>query len=105
MQVQISLMSSKGYRPMSVIIEVKDAHDYNTHKAEYQKRAVYLICAKRHMTGADLKKYGYDQIAQREYDKERIERENAERYERIKKERGWGKYAKKKGEETDDTEK
>ena len=104
MQVQISLMSSKGYRPMSTIIEVKDAHDYNTHKAEYQKEAVYKICAKRHMTAADLKKYGYDKIAQREYDKERIERENAERYERIKQERGWGKYAKKEGQ-TDDTEK
>lgn len=104
MQVQISLMSDKGYRPMSTIIEVKDAHDYNTHKTEYQKKAVFLICARRHMTVADLKKYGYTQIAQREYDKAKIDRENAERYERIKQERGWGKYAKKEGA-TDDTEK
>ena len=47
------------------------------------------ICQKRYWTNADLKKYFYTRVKIREYDKEKIEKENAERYERIKKERGW----------------
>lgn len=89
MQIQITLVSNKGYKPMSTIIEVPDAATFNLHKQEYQQRAAVKICAQRHMTARDLVNYGYTGIKCREYDKEKIARENAERYEKIKKERGW----------------
>lgn len=89
MQVQITLMSNSGYKPMSTIIEVKDAIDFKLNKNAYVQKAAVKICAQRHMTARDLSKYGYTKVASREYDKEKIARENAERYERIKKERGW----------------
>ena len=47
------------------------------------------MCIQRKTDGYYLKKYGYTQIKVRVYDKQKIEQENAERYEQIKKERGW----------------
>lgn len=87
--IQMTIMSDKGYRPLSTLINVESATEYIAHKALYQQEAVLKICANRHMTTADLKKYGYNTIKAREYDKARIDQENKERYEKIKKERGW----------------
>jgi hypothetical protein len=51
---------------------------------------VLRICAKRNWKWSDIKNFGYDsEIKMRVYDKEKIEKEKAERYEQIKKERGW----------------
>lgn len=91
MQVQITLVSESGYRPLSTLIEVDSWEAYQQNKQAYQQRAVTSILAKRHMTLRDTNKYGYTTIKARVYDKERIARENAERYEKIKKERGWDK--------------
>ena len=88
-QIQITIMSDKGYRPLSTLIEVNNAQEYINNKVKYQQDAILKICANRHMTIGDLRKYGYAQIKAREYNKEKIAQENAERYERIKKERGW----------------
>ena len=88
-QIQITIMSDKGYRPLSTLIEVDNAQEYINNKVKCQQDAVLKICANRHMTTRDLRKYGYTQIKAREYNKEKIAQENAERYERIKKERGW----------------
>lgn len=88
-QIQITLVSDKGYRPMSTIIDVPNAKTFLDHKHIYQQNAATKICAQRHMTARDLVKYGYNGIKCRVYDKEKIARENAERYEKIKKERGW----------------
>lgn len=95
-EIQVTLCSSMGYRAMSVVIRVPSVEEWNTNKAKYKRHAVESILAKRHMTMQDLQKYGYDTIKTRQYDKEKIEREKAERYEQIKKERGWGKYKKEK---------
>jgi hypothetical protein len=89
MQVQVTLISEGGYRPLSGLVEVKDWADFIANKSAYQQKAVISILAKRHMTVRDMRKYGYTQIKARVYDKERIAKENAERYEQIKKERGW----------------
>lgn len=88
-QIQVTLVSDKGYRAVSAIIEVPSIAAYCENKSHYQMQGVKKICAKRYWSGADLKKYGYNGIKCRVYDKEKIERENAERYEQIKKERGW----------------
>ena len=88
-EVQISLFSSKGYRPMSTILTVPNAADYNEHKEEYKKLAVVKMCQQRKMSTYDLRKYGYNEIRVRPYDKAKIDQENKERYEKIKAERGW----------------
>lgn len=88
-QIQISLFSDSGYRPMSTIVTIENAQEWRDRKEEIKKQAVISICAKRHMTSRDLRKYGYTTIKCRVYDKEKIARENAERYEKIKQERGW----------------
>ena len=61
-EVQISLFSSKGYRPMSTILTVPSAADYNEHKEQYKKLAVVKMCQQRSMTTYDLRKYGYNEI-------------------------------------------
>ena len=88
-QIQVTLCSTMGYRAMSTVITVSSASEYIEKKNHYNAQAVTAMLAKRYMTAADLQKYGYTTLKTRVYDKEKIERENAERYERIKKERGW----------------
>ena len=88
-QIQITLVSDKGYRPVSTLITVDKVSDYTENKNQMQLRAIQQICAKRHWTAKDLIKYGYNGIKARVYVKEKIAAENAARYEQIKKERGW----------------
>lgn len=88
-QIQITLVSDKGYRAVSALVDVPSIKDYIENKSQYQMQGVVKICAKRHWTKRDLERYGYTGIKCRVYDKEKVERENAERYEQIKKERGW----------------
>lgn len=89
MQIQVTIISESGYRPLSELIEVTSWADYIANKIAYQQKAVTKMLAKRHMTVRDMRKYGYTQIKARVYDKARIEAENKARYEQIKKERGW----------------
>lgn len=89
LQIQVTLCSTQGYRAMSTVITVPSATEYLAKKDHYNAQAVTAMLAKRYMTTTDLRKYGYTTLKTRVYDKEKIERENAERYERIKKERGW----------------
>lgn len=89
-QIQLTLYSESGkYRPMSTIVEVESIAYYNTHKQEIQNRAIQRISVQRKMDIWAMKKYGYTKLKARVYDKEKIEQENRERYERIKEERGW----------------
>jgi hypothetical protein len=86
--LQFSVFSHKGYKPLSTLLEV-NYEDYLKDKQKFKSQAVFNICAKRHMTFKDLKKYGYEELRVRYYDPEKIEQEKQERYEQIKKERGW----------------
>ena len=88
-QIQVTLCSDMGYKPMSAIIEIPSREAWAEHKQEYKQRGIMLICSRRHMSIKDLKKYGYHIVKTREYDKEKIDKENKDRYEQIKKERGW----------------
>ena len=89
-QIQLTLYSESGkYRPMSTIVEVESIAYYNAHKQEILNRAIQRISVQRKMDIWAMKKYGYTKLKARVYDREKIEQENKERYERIKKERGW----------------
>ena len=88
--LQFTLFSTTGkYKPMSVLLEVPSVKDYNEHAEEYKKKAIRKMCLQRNTDGYYLKKNGYTKIKVRVYDKEKIAQENAERYEKIKEERGW----------------
>ena len=88
-KLQITLTSTEGYKPMSTIVEITDKKEYLYKRKEIHNKAIVKICAQRHMTLKDLTYYGYTKIKAREYDAEAMARENAERYEQIKAERGW----------------
>lgn len=88
--LQCTLFSTTGkYKPMSTIVKVESVAYYNAHKLEVQTRAIQNICAQRNTEWWCLKRDGFTKIKVRVYDKEKIEAENATRYERIKKELGW----------------
>lgn len=89
-RLQATLFCKSGkYRPVSTLIDVPSIAYYNEHKEEIKKRAITNICAKRCWTAQDLKAYNYTLYKIRVYDKDKILREKQERYEQIKKERGW----------------
>lgn len=83
-QYQVTLMCNNGkYKPVSTIVSLEETSDKKAIMREGQRK----IMIQRYWTMADLKKYGYTSGKVREYDREKIERENAERYARIKEEK------------------
>lgn len=95
-EYQVTLMCETGeYRPVSTIVKANTDDLLKMGKTSYindiRKRGIVKICQKRYWGSADLKRYHYTKVKMREYDKEKIAKENAERYERIKRERGWVK--------------
>ena len=91
-EYQITLISASGkYKPVSCIVK-RDSKEVitkgrETFIKELQQQGIIKICQKRLWNNSDLKKYGYTKVKVREYDKEKIAKENAERYERIKEEK------------------
>lgn len=89
-QLQVTMISNKGYRPVSTLVNVPSVKEFKNNPKKYRDEGVVRICAKRRWKWSDVKSFGYDsEIKVRVYDKEKIEKEKAERYEQIKKERGW----------------
>ena len=92
---QVTLTSVNGkYKPVSCIVNIEQAEtadltQIKASKDEIVKKGIVKIAQKRYWTNADLKKFGYTKVKCRLYDKEKIEKENVERYEKIKEERGW----------------
>lgn len=90
-QVQVTLTSDAGYKPVSCIINTESKEYFLAHKKEIQEQGIIKICQKRYWQKHHVKQYGYNRVKMREYDKEKIEKLNKERYEQIKIERGWKK--------------
>lgn len=87
--IQCTLFSvTNKYRPISTLLEIESIKYYNTHKQEVQQRAIDKIVVQRKTERWCLKRDGYTRMKVRVYDKKKIE-EAKERYEKIKKERGW----------------
>lgn len=88
--IQCTLFSTTNkYKPISTLLEIESVAYYNTHKQEIQQRAIDKIVVQRKTERWCLKRDGYIRMKVRVYDKEKIEKETRERYEKIKKERGW----------------
>lgn len=80
-QYQVTLICESGkYKPVSTIVTMEETTDKKAIMREGQRK----IMVKRYWSMADLTKYGYTKGKIREYDKEKIEQENAARYEALK---------------------
>lgn len=85
-QYQVTLICTTGqYKPVSTLIDLP----LGTTKKEIIEKGIIKIAQKRRWTNADLKRLGYTSYKARKYDAAKIAKQNAERYEQIKKERGW----------------
>ena len=83
-QYQVTLICENGkYKPVSTIVTMEETTDRKAIMREGQKK----IMIKRYWSMADLTRYGYTKGKLREYDKEKIEKENAARYEALKEEK------------------
>lgn len=83
-QYQVTLICENGkYKPVSTIVTMEETTDKRAIMREGQKK----IMIKRYWSMADLTRYGYTKGKIREYDKEKIEQENAARYEALKEEK------------------
>ena len=83
-QYQVTLICENGkYKPVSTIVTMEETTDRRAIMREGQKK----IMIKRYWSMADLTRYGYTRGKIREYDKEKIEQENAARYEALKEEK------------------
>jgi hypothetical protein len=80
MTLQILLISEEGRRPLSTLISVKDWAEYRANKATYNEKAIAKILTGRHMSVHDARRYGYNTIQVRVYNKERIAQREADRY-------------------------
>ena len=93
-EYQVTLFCTTGqYRPVSAIVKADSARvksvGMTVFKRELQTAGIQKICNSRLWDKKHLIDSHYTKVKIREYDKEKIEREKAERYEQIKKERGW----------------
>ena len=92
-QYQVTLISATGkYKPISCIITREQAtNDDLSLDKEVRKTLITLgtqkICNQRLWQKRELLQFGYTKAKVREYDKDKIAKENAERYERIKEEK------------------
>ena len=88
--LQVTLFDKGGhYKPVSTLINVESIEYFKSHRKEIKIAGVVKICQKRGWTQKELEKYGYKICKIRVYDPEKIREEAKERYERIKREKGW----------------
>lgn len=88
MQLQVTIISDH-YKPISTLVEMPIKQYLAKNFTPYKEKGIIKICQKKSWTKQDLDRYGYTKVKYRVYDKQKIEEENAKRYEKIKKERGW----------------
>ena len=90
MEYQVTLFcTTKKYRPVSCIIKREDKVDLGnaTVKRELVTAGMKKICIQRGWTGVDLRTFGYITGKVREYNKEKLDKEAEERYNKIKEEK------------------
>lgn len=91
-EYQVTLVCTTGkYKPVSCIIKKDSEEIKKIGKTAFvgmlKQEGIKKICQKRYWSNRELKEYGYTTVKVREYDKEKIAQESAERYEKIKEEK------------------
>lgn len=90
MEYQVTLFcTTQQYRPVSCIVKRNTAVDIKdpTVKRQLLNEGMWKICASRNWGVRDLIKFGYKTGKIRIYDKEKLDKEAEERYNRIKEEK------------------
>lgn len=70
MKIQVTLFSGMGYKPISTIVDYPKENHYSEARLKAKKDGVLRICAQRHMTMMDLKRYGYAEMKMRKVEEE-----------------------------------
>ena len=84
---QVTLTSTTGqYKAVSAIVKAEKIATKED-KQRVINKGIVKIAQQRRWTNTDLKKFGYTKVKIREYDKAEIEKQNAERYEKLKQEK------------------
>lgn len=63
--VQVTMYSDTGYKPVSCIIQVDSKEYLLAHKKEIQERGIIKICQKRYWQKFHVKQYGYTKVKMR----------------------------------------
>jgi hypothetical protein len=90
MEYQVTLFCKNGkYKPISTIVRTKTPKNLKNadDQREIFNEGVKQICAKRYISAMDLARDGFKSGKVRLYDKEKIAKENALRYEKLKEEK------------------
>lgn len=88
-EYQVTIFHKDGkYKPMSTIVRTKAEKNLkNTaEQREIFNEGIRQICAQRYLSTQELQNLGFKSGKVRVYDKEKIAKENALRYEKIKEE-------------------
>lgn len=88
MQLQVTVFHKEDkYKPISTLVEIPMSEVVKKNFQPYKAKGIEKICLKRRWTYKEMTKMGYTKITTRIYDKQKIEEENAKRYEQIKREK------------------
>lgn len=60
--IKVTIVSDKGRRPVSTLINVNSMKDWNDNAKRYKNAAVRNICAKKYWDARDLKLWGYTKV-------------------------------------------
>ena len=71
MLIQVTLISRKGYKPLSTIVNLPKAMDYEQAKQEAKSKGIEKICIQRSMTIQSLRKYEYFGMKMRQVEEEK----------------------------------
>ena len=71
MFIQVTLLSRIGYKPISTIVNLPKETNYESAKNKAKQRGIERICAQRHMTIQDLRKYEYYTLKMRVVEEEK----------------------------------
>lgn len=71
MKIQVTLVSTEGYKPISTIVEVQEEH-YSVAREIAKVKGVIKIMAQRSMSYTELRKYGYTTIKMRKVEEEKV---------------------------------
>ena len=84
---QVTLTSTTGqYKAVSTIVKAEKIATKEDKQGVINK-GIIKIAQQRRWTNQDLKKFGYTKVKIREYDKAKIDKQSAERYEKLKQEK------------------
>ena len=84
---QVTLPSTTGQYKAGSTIAKEEKTTTEEEKQKVTNKGTIKRAQRRRWTNTDLKKFGYTKVKIREHDKAKIEKQNAERYEKLKQEK------------------